>query len=326
MDLVDKGAGPEITGALGQAMQAQAVTSHLGETITTTQIQLLLDANSLQQLVGCDAEACMTQIGNAIEADVILGGNVAKVGEDVLVTMLTVDPKTGARIKQQQRKTPLNRDLYFYAAKQLTSLLLTGKAADPRVPVIVNVVDKGSPIEGTIIVDGKDYGLGSAKQVELDPGSHELIIRRSGFADWRTLLDVQEGTPLQVTATLVSERVYLWPVAVATGVAAAATGVISLVMIDAAVAELEGQSILFKAQNGAYKTVSPTDSADLCAREGNIWFLSGRAAGEGEAPFATNACGTAAGPGVGGWLGITSLALVGVTGGLLVTDLVLGAE
>ena len=30
---------------------------------------MLLDAQATQQLVGCDAEACMTQIGKLVEAD-----------------------------------------------------------------------------------------------------------------------------------------------------------------------------------------------------------------------------------------------------------------
>ena len=325
MDIVDKGAGGEIANAVSQSIQGQAIASHVGETITVTQIQLLLDAQATQQLVGCDAEACMTQIGNLVEADIILGGNVAKVGDDVVITLLTVDPRDGRRIKQEQRKTPVSRDLYYYASKQLASMVLTGKAADPRVPVIINIVDGGTPVEGTVIVDGKDMGLATTKQLELDPGSHEVVVKRSGFADWRTLVDVQEGAPQQVTATLVGERLYLWPVALVTGVAAVATGAVSLIMLDAANAEFSGQGVLFKSDKGGYSTVSPTDSADLCAREQSIWFNAGRNPGKGEALFAANTCGVVAGPGVGGWLGITSIALSTATVGLVVGDFVIGA-
>jgi len=325
IDIADKGAGADITNAVNQALQQQAVLSHPGETVTATQIKLLLDAQATQQLVGCDAEACMTQVGALVEADLILGGNVTRVGDDVVITVLTVDPKDGRRVKQEQRKTPVNKDLYYYAAKQLSSLVLTGKAADPRVPVVVQVMAGGVAVEGTIIVDGKELGLASSKQIDLDPGAHEVIVKRGGYATWRTLLDVIEGAPQQVTATLVAERLQLWPVAIATGAAAVATGVASLLMLDVANAEFSGQGVLFKAENGAYQTVAPTDSADLCQREETIWFYAGRTPGEGEALFAANGCSVVAGPGVGGWLGITSLSMLTVTGALLTTDLILSA-
>jgi hypothetical protein len=323
IDIADKGAGPEITAAVNQALQQQAILSHQGEAVTATQIKLLLDAQATQQLLGCDSEACMVGVGTLVEADLIMGGNVARVGDDVVITVLTVDPTDGRRVKQEQRKTPLNKDLYYYAARQLSSLVLTGKAADPRVPVIVQVMAGGAAAEGTIIIDGKDVGLASSKQIELDPGAHEIMVKRPGFTTWRTLLDVVEGAPQQVTATLIAERIELWPVAIATGAAAVATGVAALIMFDFAAAEYSGRGVLFTAKNGAYKSVAPIDSYDLCEREEDIWFYAGRTPGVGEAPFAANSCGVVASPGVGGGLGIASLSLLTVTGALLTTDLIL---
>ncbi len=330
IDINDKGAGPEITNAVTQAVQAQALESHTGETITTTQIRLLLDAQASQQLLGCDSESCMTDIGKLVEADAIMGGNVAKVGDDIVITVLTVDPKDGRRIKQEQRKTPINRDLYYYAAKQLTALTLTGKAADPRVPVIVNVLDKSTPVEGTIMVDGKVMATASTSRQDLDPGSHELVVKRSGFADWRTLLDVQEGTPLQVSANLVQERVYLWPVAIATGVAAIGTGVAAFIMFDRAQGLYDGTGFFAKndkksGPDAPYTSVSPTNSAELCAREQEIWFFSGRSPVGDEPLFNQNNCKVSAGPGVGAGIGLASAVLGAVTVVLVGTDLIIGA-
>ncbi len=329
IDIADKGAGLAITQAVDQAIQAQALASHNGETVTTTQIRVLLDAQATQQLVGCDSEACMADIGKTIEADVIMGGNVTKVGDDIVITVLTVDPKDGRRIKQEQRKTPINRDLYYYAAKQLASLVLTGKAADPRVPVIVNVIADSAPAEGSIMVDGKIVATGSSSRVELDPGQHELVVKRSGFADWRTVLDVQEGTPLEVTANIVQERLYLWPVAVVTGIAAVGTGVAAFLMFDHAQGLYDGTGF-FNAntkvgKDGPYTTVSPTNSAELCTREREIAFFSGRAPVGDESLGTSNTCGVAAGPGVGASLGLASAVLGTATVVLLGTDLIIGA-
>ncbi len=330
MDLADKGAGADITNAVNQAVQGQALVSHPGETITVTQIRVLLDAQATQQLVGCDAEACMTDIGKTVEADTIMGGNVTKVGDDIVITVITVDPTTGKQLKQQQRKTPLNRDLYYYAAKQVTSLALTGKAADPRVPVVVTVLDKAAAAEGSIIVDGKLVATASSARLDLDPGQHELVVKRSGFADWKSVLDVVEGTPQQVTANIVQERLYLWPVAVATGIGAVVAGVTSAIMFDYAQSLYDGQGVLFTntktGKNAPYTTVTPTDTAELCERERQIAFFSGRVPGRDDDVFVTaNQCEVVAGPGVGAGIGIAAGVLGAATVVLLGTDLIIGA-
>jgi hypothetical protein len=339
VDVADKGAGGEVAAAINQAVQDQAVKSHAGETITATQIRILLTAQAQQQLVGCDSELCMTDVGRVIEADRIVGGNVVRVGDDVLVTLIAVNPVDGKRVAQQQRKVPLNRDLYYYAARQLTSLLLTGKAADPRVPVVVSAVDpSGGAAEVAVIVDGKQVATAATHQIDLEPGQHELILKRDGFVDWKSVVDVVEATPLQVSAKLVAARTSLWPAAIATGVVAVALTTTSLLLADYAVDRYAGTGLLpwsgkdaagkpveYVAAN-SYLNVVPTNSADLCQREIEISLYTGRAAADGEPPNHQNACGVAAGPGLVHYLGGTA-ALFGVATGALVTaDLVFGAS
>jgi hypothetical protein len=338
IDIADKGAGGEVAAAINQAVQDQAVKSHAGETITAMQVRILLSAQAQQQLVGCDSELCMTDVGRVIAADRIVGGNVVRVGDDLLLTLIAVDPVDGKRIAQQQRKVPLNRDLYYYAARQLMSLLLTGKAADPRVPVVVAAVDhNGGAAEVAVIVDGKQVATASSHQVELEPGQHELILKRDGFVDWKSVVDVVEATPLQVNAKLVPARTTLWPAAIATGVVAIGLATTSLLMADYALDRYSGDGLLpwagkdkagkpveYRPEN-AYKNVVPTNSADLCQRELEIGLYTGRAA-DGEDFGAQNACGVAAGPGLVHYVGGTA-ALFGIaTGALITADLVLGSD
>ncbi len=304
MDIVDKGAGLEVTNAINQAVQGQAVESHLGETVTTTQIKLLLDASANQQMLGCDAEACMASVGRLVEASIILGGNVAKVGEDFLVTILVVNPKDGTRVAQQQRKVPANRELYYYAAKQLTSLALTGRAVDPRVPVVIAVKDGAM---GTIIVDGQERGLAASLTVQLDPGQHEIRVRAGGKAEWKTILSVEDATPVQVTADLVDARISLWPAAVATG---AGTIVLTgaALMTGLVAEDLYSGTIdlpLYDAKpETSYLQPEPIDSLTLYQREQGVRLASGVANG----------------------LYITGALLSVVTVALVTTDVILAAS
>jgi hypothetical protein len=331
IDLVDKGAGVEATGAVSQAVQAQAVQSHKGEVVTATQIRIGLDANAVQQMLGCEEVACMTDFGRMVDADLILGGSVAKVGDDFLITLLTTDPKTGARVRQVQRKTPVNRDLYFYAAKQMTSILLTGVAADPRVPVVVKVTGKNGDVgDALVIVDGKEVATGSFASVQLDPGAHEVQVKKGGYTTAKNLINVEEATPLELTVSLLQERVELWPVALGVGIVGAAMLGTGLVMIDYGYALHGGSSplnfIWGKKEADSYLNKAPITETELCAKASEIWFFSGRApqsgadlfpddafAGEADKQgiqadglFAQDRCGVSGSPGVGGWLAIGS--------------------
>jgi hypothetical protein len=303
MDLVDKGAGPEVTGAVNQAVQGQAVQSHLGETVTSTQIKIALDAAANQAMIGCESEACMTDIGKTVEASIILGGSVAKVGEDFLITLLAVNARDGSRLSQVQRKVPGNRELYYYAARQLASIALTGRSVDPRVPVVINVGDG----EGQIVVDGKDMGTAATTTVQLDPGSHEIRVRKSGKAEWKTIVNVEEATPLQVTADLVDDRIELWPVAIATGGATVVAMGAAVLFGMAAQDDFDGSIDAPGFDRGpgdSYALKEPVDSQELFTLQQSV---------ERNALGANIAWGAAA------VLGIATV-------GLVATDFILGAS
>lgn len=212
LDLVDQGAGQLVTGGLSQAMQGQSVQSYAGEVVTTAQLKVALDAAGLQALTGCMSETCMTDLAGTVEAERTLGGSVARAGDDFILTLLLVDTQTGARVKQEQRKVPSHEDLSYYAIKQLTSLILTGKSTDPLVPVAIGASEEGS----VVIIDGKHVGT-TPVTTQLDPGRHEIRVEKDGFVTWKTVADVQEATPLELHATLVDPGFPLWPFALSTG-------------------------------------------------------------------------------------------------------------
>lgn len=217
LDLVDQGAGLVVTGGLGQAMQAQAVQSYPGDEITTAQLKVALDAAGLQALAGCMSEQCMTSLAGTVEAERALGGSVAKAGDDYVITLVLVDPSTGNRVAQEQRKVPTHEDLAYYAVKQLTSLVLTGKSAESLVPVAITASEPGA----VVIVDGKHVGAAPVT-TQLDPGRHEVRVEKDGFVTWKTTTEVQEATPVELHAELLSPGFPIWPFAVSAGVVSVA--------------------------------------------------------------------------------------------------------
>jgi hypothetical protein len=310
LDLVDKGAGPEVTAAINAAVQAQAIESFvIGDAVTATQLRVALDASATQQLLGCDAEGCMVDVAKTVNALVALGGSVTKAGDDVVITVTTVRTSDGSRTAQQQRKVPLNRDLTFYAAKQLASLVLTGKAVDPTVPVVVHVDQK----DAHIIVDGKEVATGADATVRLSPGEHEVRVRKDGFVEWVGQATVAEATPVSLTARLIEDRVELWPVSIG-------AGAVTLVLGGVSVGTWIVAQQLFDGSFGgdpatSYLGQSPATTEQLKSKADLITLLSG-----GRDP--SGGFGT---PGIA----TVTAALAGVTGAatvaLVTTDLILGA-
>src|SRR6185437_10556648 len=167
-------------------------------------------------------------------------------------------------------KVPANRELYYYAAKQLTSLVLTGRAVDPRVPVVIKVGPKDGNAD-SIVVDGNQVATNvPTTTANLDPGSHEIRVKKSGKVEWKTVVSVEEATPVQVQANLVDARVTLWPVAAGTGAAALATLAVGLGFGVAAQDSFDGTTRNFplvpgteKAPGDSYSGKNPVDSEQL---------------------------------------------------------------
>lgn len=216
MDLVDNGAGKEVAKALTAAMNQQAIKSYNGIVTTAEEIRLTLTVSAQQQLTGCMEPRCMANVGKTIEADIVLGGNVTKVGDDIVITILSTNARTGERMGSEQRKVPLHQSLYFYAAQQLTSLVITGKVVSSRVPVRINASESAAEV----LVDGRALGY-APMTVDLDPGQHVVRVTQGGYVPWQSTITVVDGTPLEVNATLTSESVALWPVAIGAGVVSA---------------------------------------------------------------------------------------------------------
>lgn len=266
IDLVDKGAGPDATAAISQAIADQSIKSHVGETVTSAQLKVALDAAAAQALLGCDAEGCMVDVAKTVEAERVLGGSVAKVGDDYLITVILVNARDGTRLDMRQRKVPSNSDLYFYAAKQLSSLLLTGHAADPTVPVQIHA----NQSDARILIDGKESGM-APTTVRLDPGQHEIRVRKSGYADWRTAITVEDATPLQLDAQLVGERLQLWPVSLTLAGGAVVTGGLGVLSGLAALDAYDGSGGLIpNAKATSYRFIDPTSSEQLSQIEQDI--------------------------------------------------------
>jgi hypothetical protein len=272
LELIDKGAGPGAVGALSQAIAGQALASFQGAVVTPQQIRSTLEAGALQALAGCDTDKCMVDLGETVEADRVLGGNVARVADDLIVTLVLVEPRSGARLGELQRKVPDYQDLSFYAARNMAGELLTGSKLDDKVPVRLS----SEPPGAVVFLDGEKVGL-TPVIVSVLPGQHDVLIRADGYTDWRLSLVVEGGTPAAVDARLSSPPLRLWPAAAAMGGVAVlgAGGALTAGLV--AINRYDGSYALLTPDEdkaASYYFVSPVDSPALKQKEQTVTQLA----------------------------------------------------
>lgn len=266
MDLVAQDVDPAVNNAIAQAVSAQAIKSHPGEVVTSEQIRLTLDASAARLLLGCDDAGCLADVAAQVEGDVILGGSVNRVGNDLIMVILLVDARTGKGIASEERKVPAYEDLYYYAARQMVSLVLTGHSVDSTVPVRIEASEPAA----TIMVDGRDVGL-TPQTIQLDPGEHEIIVLADGFIAWKNKIQVIESHPQTIEAVLVSDGVRLWPLAAAMA-GMSAVSAIGGGLAGAVALELYNGSIgiLPEAADESFAYAEPTTTAELSRKRANV--------------------------------------------------------
>ncbi len=87
--------------------------------ITESDAKAMLSAAALQQMLGCDNEGCMANIGQLVGASQVIYGSVAVVGNDLQLTVSYIDSQSGRVMKRGRRTLPNKLGVIPGAAKSL---------------------------------------------------------------------------------------------------------------------------------------------------------------------------------------------------------------
>ncbi|NOZ85475.1 MAG: hypothetical protein GXP49_04265 [Deltaproteobacteria bacterium] len=95
----------------------------------------MLDHVQQKQMLGCNDESCLAEIGGALGVDKIVGGSMDKVGESILLTLKLIDIRHGTverremeRLKGTSEEQALDGIMHLY--RRMFSMELGQKAGD----------------------------------------------------------------------------------------------------------------------------------------------------------------------------------------------------
>lgn len=142
----------------------------------------------------------------------VLAAPSAALAQDDFLAPLTTPskPKTGKPkvVKKKPAKPPAKKPAKAKAPAKGSKKpaaeddLLLAPLTPAKTEVLVRMT--GNVRGAKLFVDGKEFGVLSSAVVSVDvrPGEHHLVVRRSGYADFTRRIDVKAGTQAEVLVSM----------------------------------------------------------------------------------------------------------------------------
>jgi TolB-like protein len=184
MSLSAAGVPDEYAVGLTESIATQASQTGVFETISPKQIASLLAYEKRKELLGaCTQEDCYVQIAQTVKAEHLLAGNVAKVGDKLVLNLVLIDAAEGKALKRASRETTSASELMSEAG-HATTVVLQPVLSNRRgyLKVAANVAD------AAVTVDDERRSEGVGQVIPLAAGPHVLKISKDGF--YATTADV----------------------------------------------------------------------------------------------------------------------------------------
>lgn len=111
--------------ALADLIATEMTDTGRFEVVTSSDIQAVLGFEGQKQLLGCGSEtSCLAEIGGALGVEFIVGGNIARLGDQWLLSLSLIDTGNGrprARTSERTRDDGELVDLTLAATRKLIS-------------------------------------------------------------------------------------------------------------------------------------------------------------------------------------------------------------
>ena len=186
------------------------------EVMSADDISALLGLEKIKDALGCDNVSCAAEIGGALGTDLMVSGNVSKLGGQLKLTLALFDSRQLKVLKRVQKSVKDDERLYDAAVVGSVRELFGLEALSPSsaqsttlgerptdwVPeatgeqVIVSF--SSEPVGAVVSVDGKllcqDTSKGCSKM--LAAGAHRVSMQMENYLDRSELVPVEKGTKI----------------------------------------------------------------------------------------------------------------------------------
>jgi TolB-like protein len=147
------------------------------DTVSPRQIQSVLAFEKRKDtLGGCVEDACYVQVAELVQAQHLVGGSVAKLGEQLVLNLVLIDAKAGTALQRTSRETTSSPEL-LRMTKEAAIVLLQPLLGRRR--GYLNVAANVSGAQ--LVVDDQQRAEGVGQVIALPAGPHTLKVSKDGF-------------------------------------------------------------------------------------------------------------------------------------------------
>lgn len=202
MKLKASGVPEEYAEGLTETIATAAAQTGVFETISPAQISALLSFEKRKELLGgCVEEECFVQVAQAVKAPHLVGGSIAKVGDQLVLNLVLIDAGEGSALKRTDRNTTSASQLMSSArAAMIVVLQPLLESRQGYLRVAVNVPDAG------VTVDDERRVEGVGQVIALAAGPHALKVVRDGFYTTTADVFVRPGRVSVETVNLIPAK------------------------------------------------------------------------------------------------------------------------
>ncbi len=168
-------------------------------------------------ILGCESPnaPCLAKAAEHFEADYLIFSTVESTGGEARVTVRLFDRAESAYVRRVERKlaetTPPDEEF----RREIRRLLDPGSVEEGEAargePSATNedgeadqaVLEVEASVEGARVeIDGEPAGRAPVERSGISPGSYRVRVRKSGYAPWTTVVQLEAGARVQIRAPL----------------------------------------------------------------------------------------------------------------------------
>ncbi len=198
---VDGGADPTMKGQITGRIADVVGRRENVEVIAPDDIRAILEKEAEKQLLGCDDQSCLAEIGGALGADILLKGRVSKLEDGYAVTLSAVDATTA---------NPLGHASETWRGESIGLLDLVVPMVDRALAAKGEVLEGSIEVTGAnegaqIFVDDQIRGTAPAGQMgNVGIGARCLRVVADGYVPFERWVVVQKNRTTSVPVQLVA--------------------------------------------------------------------------------------------------------------------------
>ncbi len=197
---VDGGADPTIQGQITGRIADLVGRRPNTQVIAPDDIRAILEKEAEKQLLGCDDQSCLAEIGGALGADILLKGRVSKIEDGFGVTLSAVDATTA---------NPLGHASETWKGESIGLLDLVAPMIDRALAKKDEVLQGSIEVTGAtdgaqIFVDDQVRGTFPAGQMgAIEIGARRVRVVADGYQPFERYVVVQRNQLTTVPVQLI---------------------------------------------------------------------------------------------------------------------------